>query len=149
MIAPKRLFRRSSEGRIGGVCAGIAEYFAADVTLIRLFWVVLSIVPGGIVLGVLCYIVVWIIMPDAPGPVVEPANVRRLTRSVTNRKIGGVCAGFAEYLGVDPTLTRVVCAILAIVPGGIVLGVVCYLVAWFIMPAGRASQHTAPAASFV
>ena len=50
-MSPKRLLRRSSDGRIAGVCAGIAEYLDADVTLVRLVWVVLSIVPGGFVGG--------------------------------------------------------------------------------------------------
>jgi len=148
MTAPKRLFRRSSEGKIGGVCAGIAEYLDADVTLIRLVWVVLSIVPGGFVGGVIAYLAAWLIMPDATGPVVERPAARRLARSVTDRKIAGVCGGLAEYFEVDPTLTRVVCAILAIVPGSIVLGILSYLVAWFIMPAGRAPE-TAPVASVV
>ena len=32
---------------------------------------------------------------------------RRITRSSTNRMLGGVCAGLANYLGVDPTLVRI------------------------------------------
>src|SRR3954463_15003579 len=91
----RKLFRRSSAGRLAGVCAGIAEYLDADVTLVRLLWIVLSIVPGGFVGGVIAYLVAWIIMPDAVGPVVD-AGARRLTRSVADRKIAGVCGGLAE-----------------------------------------------------
>src|SRR6185436_9139839 len=144
MTAPKRLFRRSSSGRVGGVCAGIAEYLDADVTLVRLLWIVLSIVPGGVLGGFIAYLVAWIIMPDATGPAVD-AGVRHLTRSTTDRKIAGVCGGLAEYFGLDPTVVRVVWAILAVVPGGIVLGVVAYIVAWFIMP-NQPALTTAPAA---
>jgi phage shock protein PspC (stress-responsive transcriptional regulator) len=79
-------------------------------------------------------------MPDAAGRAEGRSDVRRLTRSISDRRIGGVCGGLAEYFDVDATLVRVVCAILAIVPGGIVLGIVSYLVAWFIMPKGPLPQ---------
>jgi phage shock protein PspC (stress-responsive transcriptional regulator) len=145
MAAPKRLFRRSSSGRVGGVCAGLAEYLDADVTLVRLLWILLSIVPGGVIGGFLAYLVAWIIMPDAVDPVAD-ASARRLTRSTIDCKIAGVCGGLAEYFNLDATVVRVVWAILAVVPGGIVLGIVGYLVAWFIMPK-QPSPSTAPAAT--
>ena len=84
MTAPKRLFRRSSSGRIAGVCAGIAEYLDADVTLVRLLWIILSIVPGGLLGGLVAYLVAWIAMPDATGPAAG-VDARRLTRSITER----------------------------------------------------------------
>ena len=134
MSSPKRLYRQSSSGRIAGVCAGIAEYLDADVTLIRLVWVVLSIVPGGFVGGIVAYIAAWAIMPDSRVVEGVEAGPHRLTRSAADRKIAGVCGGLAEYLKVDSTVVRVLWAILTIVPGAIVLGIVAYVVAWFIMP---------------
>jgi len=50
-------------------------------------------------------------------------------RSVVDSKIAGICGGIAEYLGIDPTLVRLTWAVLAIVPGGIVGGVLAYLFA--------------------
>jgi phage shock protein C len=47
------------------------------------------------------------------------------------RKIGGVCAGFARYLGVDVTLVRILWLTLALFAG---VGFIAYLVAWIIMP---------------
>ena len=134
MSSPKRLYRNSSAGRIAGVCAGIAEYLDADVTLIRLVWVVLSIVPGGFIGGIVAYIAAWAIMTDSSIPANAEPGVHRLTRSTTDRKLGGVCGGLAEYFRVDSTVVRVLWAILTIIPGAIVLGIVAYLVAWFIMP---------------
>ena len=46
---------------IGGVAAGLANYFGVDVTLVRVIWVFL-LLPGGLP-GFLPYIVLWIIMP--------------------------------------------------------------------------------------
>jgi len=134
MSAPKRLLRRSAAGRIGGVCAGIAEYLDTDVALVRLAWVVLSIVPGAFIGGALVYLAAWLLIPDSPEPVTTDGRARRLHRSVSDRKIAGVCGGLAEYFAVDPTLVRLVWAIATIVPGAIVFGILAYLVAWFIMP---------------
>ena len=148
MSSPKRLFRKSAAGRIAGVCAGIAEYLDTDVTLVRLAWVVLSIVPGGFIGGIVAYIAAWAIMPDASALADAGAGGHRLTRSTVDRKVAGVCGGLAEYLHVDSTVVRLVWAVLTVVPGAIVLGVVAYLVAWFIMPKSRAAREaTAPSAA--
>jgi phage shock protein C len=140
MSTPKRLYRRSASGRLGGVCAGFAEYMDADVTLVRLVAILLAIVPGGFIGGVIAYALAWMIMQDEPGPLVEPANFRRLTRSRSDRQIAGVCGGLAEYFNVDTTLVRVVVALLAVFAGAIVFGVLGYLIAWFIMPERDAGQ---------
>jgi phage shock protein C len=142
MSSQKRLFRNPAAGRIAGVCAGIADYLDTDVTLVRLAWVVLSIVPGGFVGGLVAYIAAWAIMPDVSVPAGVDAGARRLSRSKVDRKIGGVCGGLAEYLGADSTVVRLIWAVLTVVPGAIVMGVVAYLVAWFIMPGSPAPLAT-------
>lgn len=131
--APRRLVRLPADGKIAGVCAGLASYFEVDVTLIRLAWVVLSIVPGGIIGGIVAYLIAWAIVPEAPGTAL-PRVGRRLERSATNVQIAGVCAGIAEYFNADPTIVRVLWAVLTIMPGAIVLGLLAYAVAWGIMP---------------
>jgi len=65
----------------------------------------------------------------------------RLTRSVTDTRIAGVCGGIAEYLHTDATLVRLVWAILSIIPGCFVGGVVAYVMAWIIIPR---ADRTAP-----
>jgi phage shock protein PspC (stress-responsive transcriptional regulator) len=147
--APRRLTRRSSEGRLGGVCAGIAEFLRVDVTLVRLVWVILSIVPGGIFGGIVAYIAAWIVMPDdMPARARTPSSGRRLTRSASDRKIAGVCGGLAAYFAVDPTVVRLIWAMLTIVPGAVVLGVLAYAVAWVVIPeAGSASTSVISSAA--
>jgi phage shock protein PspC (stress-responsive transcriptional regulator) len=61
--------------------------------------------------------------------------IRRLTRSRTNGTIAGVCAGFADYFGVDVVLVRLLFVILSIA-GAVIGGVIVYLAAWLIMPEG-------------
>jgi phage shock protein C len=62
----RRLMRSVVNSKLGGVCGGIAEYFDVDPTIVRVIWVALSVVPGGLVGGILVYILAWMIIPKAP-----------------------------------------------------------------------------------
>jgi phage shock protein PspC (stress-responsive transcriptional regulator) len=130
--ASRRLVRVTSQEKIAGVCAGIADYLDVDVTLVRAVWLALSIVPGAIVGGVLAYILAWMVMPE--GQATRLALNRRLVRSATDAKLAGVCGGIADYLGVDSTPVRVMWIVLSVLPGAIFGGVLAYLAAWLIIP---------------
>ena len=75
------------------------------------------------------------------------ASFKRLTLSASDSKLAGVCGGIADYMGVDATIVRLIWLILSVFPGGIVGGVVAYLVAWIVIPkAGmRSSSVASPA----
>jgi phage shock protein C len=62
----------------------------------------------------------------------SPATQRRLVRILPQKKIAGVCAGFARYFGLDVTLVRVVWLLVAICT--VVPGFLAYLIAWIAMP---------------
>ncbi len=66
----KKLYK-SNNRMLDGVCAGIAEYFNLDPTLIRLAWVLFSCVGGS---GLLAYIICAIIIPRKPSDVIEEAK---------------------------------------------------------------------------
>ena len=57
----KRLTRSSTDRRLAGVCAGIAEYFGIDPTMVRVGWVLFSCLGGS---GLLAYIICAIVMPE-------------------------------------------------------------------------------------
>ncbi len=59
----KKLYRSRTNKMIAGVCAGLGDFFELDPTLIRLGAVVLVLAAG---VGVLGYIVAWIIVPQQP-----------------------------------------------------------------------------------
>lgn len=143
--APRRFVRIPDEGKIAGVCAGLAAYFDTDVTIVRLVWVILSIIPGVFIGGLVAYIAAWILAPVASPQDHRPLG-RRLVRSETDKQIAGVCGGLAEYFGLDSTLVRLAAVIIAIYPGCVIGGIVAYLIAWFIMPA-RPAASLQPAAS--
>jgi phage shock protein C len=68
-----KLFRSQHDRMIGGVCGGLAEYFAIDSTIVRLVFAV-SILFFGV--SPLLYIILWILMPPAhataPYPTLPP-----------------------------------------------------------------------------
>ncbi len=57
---------------------------------------------------------------------------RRLYRSETEKVLGGVAGGVSEYLDVDPSIVRVVWAVLALITGGVFF--VLYIVMWIVVP---------------
>ena len=52
----------STTKKIAGVCAGIANYFDLDPTLVRVIWILLVCAAGT---GVLAYLIAWAVMPEA------------------------------------------------------------------------------------
>ena len=60
-------------------------------------------------------------------------TTRKLTRSITNRMIAGVCGGIAEYFDLDPTLVRVGYVVLSVISAGFP-GLLVYIVLWVIVP---------------
>lgn len=69
----------------------------------------------------------------------NPSAPKALRRSRTDKFLGGVCAGVAEYLNMDTTLIRILTVVITLFTG---VPVVAYLVAWLVMP--EQEQTTAP-----
>ncbi|MFA6005564.1 MAG: PspC domain-containing protein [Patescibacteria group bacterium] len=55
-----RLYRSESDRMIGGVCAGIADYFGVDASLIRILFITITLFGGS---GVLLYFILWVVIP--------------------------------------------------------------------------------------
>ncbi len=60
----KRMYR-SHDRILGGVLAGFAEFINYDITIIRVLYVVLSLLLAGFP-GLLIYVILWAITPEAP-----------------------------------------------------------------------------------
>ena len=69
-----------------------------------------------------------------------PQAPKRLERSKSNRILGGVCAGVANYLNMDPTLVRVLTVVISLFTG---VPVILYIIALFVVPE-EGSQPTSP-----
>jgi len=63
LLMERRLYRSRNDRTLAGVCAGIAEYFGWDPTLVRLAWVLLTLLGGS---GILLYLIMWLVVPETP-----------------------------------------------------------------------------------
>jgi phage shock protein PspC (stress-responsive transcriptional regulator) len=122
----KKLYRLTGDLKIAGVCGGLGEYFQIDPLVFRLLFL-FSVFFGG--LGVLAYLIMWIMVPARDGAPAE--NSARLHLSFTDRKLAGVCGGLGEYFAVDPVLFRIGFILLAFACGA---GILLYVVLWLLLP---------------
>lgn len=71
-VNEKKLRRLPKQGMIAGVCAGLAEYFEIDVTLVRLVFILLAVVTGGGM--IIAYIIMALVIPADPTEVKTSDN---------------------------------------------------------------------------
>ena len=60
----KKLTLSESNKKIVGVCGGIAEYFGIDATIVRIGWILATLISFGTAL--LAYLICWTVMPNDP-----------------------------------------------------------------------------------
>ena len=60
----KELFRDMKRGKIAGVCAGLAQYFGMDISLMRIIWILVFIFTVGFI-SVVAYVILWVVLPEA------------------------------------------------------------------------------------
>ncbi len=99
----KRLYRSENEKFIGGVCAGLANYFGIDVVIVRIIFLVAFFSFG---VGIIPYIILWIAVPSTASTVIGSPR-KRLFRDTDNKIIAGVCSGLANFFGVNVWIPRV------------------------------------------
>jgi phage shock protein PspC (stress-responsive transcriptional regulator) len=69
---------------------------------------------------------------SAAGAYYPPPPPKRLTRDMSDKKLGGICSGFARYFGTDTTVMRLIWILLTLFTG---VPIIVYILCWFIMPA--------------
>ena len=145
----KKLMRLESKKILGGVCAGIAHYFAIDALWIRLIailllftgninfdlfdfnpfgWVQVNFGFGAI--AVIAYIVLWVILPVSYTQE-EDKEIKKLFRNPDDKVLGGVASGLSAYFGIKELYVRLAFVFLTFAGGS---GIVIYLILWIITP---------------
>ncbi|MEJ7589308.1 MAG: PspC domain-containing protein [Ferruginibacter sp.] len=99
----KRLFRNENDKVIGGVCGGLANYFGLDAMVVRIIFVIVSLVFGT---GLLAYLILWIAVPSSASREIGGTR-KKLFRDPDNKLIAGVCSGIGNYFGVSSWVPRI------------------------------------------
>ncbi len=136
---PHRLRRDKNKRIFGGVASGIAQYFGIDAVWIRVLFLLLFFgftaldTPiGGITL--LVYIALWIALPGKIYKDEDRKKIRKMYRNPSQKVLGGVAGGLANYWGVDVAVIRLI-FILLIIPGA--FGIIAYIILWIILPEAK------------
>lgn len=124
---------KSPDKKICGVCAGIADYFNIDPTLVRI--IAVAIATYSIGTAALVYFVMALAIDNPPDNYYQTVNntSKKLMKS-PNKRICGVCGGLAEAMNIDASIVRVVWGLVTVFTA-VVPGTVIYFVAAAIMPA--------------
>lgn len=82
----KKLYRDEDEGKIGGVCAGVAHYYGMDLSVVRILFILALLIFNGVTAVV--YIILWIVIPKAKTTSEklhmhgEPVNISNIEKKV-------------------------------------------------------------------
>lgn len=99
----KRLYRDENNKVLGGVCAGLANYFGLDPVVVRIIFVVLFFFAG---FGIIPYIIFWIAVPSTASTVIGGSR-KKFFRDPDDKIIAGVCSGIGNYFGINSWIPRV------------------------------------------
>lgn len=157
----KRLYRDSSDKFIGGVCSGIANYLNVDPAIVRILFAIITF--GGLGVGFLIYILLWIFLPDKD---LENYSGKRLYRNPDDRVLGGVAGGLAAYFNTKTSSIRLIFAapfiislVIAVINGltwhtdfgnffpNIIFGslgstlILAYIILWIVLPEARSTYE--------
>ena len=99
----RRLFRDEQNKVLGGVCAGIANYFGIDTTLVRIIFVFSGV-------GLFAYIILWVFVPSNSSTLIGGVR-KKLYRDGDDKIIAGICSGIGNYFGINPWIPRVLFAL--------------------------------------
>ena len=135
----RTLYRDSDQKMLGGVCAGIAQYLDIDITLVRVLTLATFIFAG---VGFIPYIILWVVLPEGKRDqyikgerTVNNSDFKtKLYRNNEDKVVAGVSSGVAAYLGLEPTIVRLL-FVLATIWGG--FGIILYVILWIAMPKAR------------
>lgn len=102
-VRPERFFRDENNKLVGGVCAGLANYFGIDKLVVRILFLIFTL---GFGFGIVVYLILWVAIPSSASTKIGSFR-KRLFRDPENKLISGVCGGLAAYFGVNVWVPRI------------------------------------------
>ncbi len=102
-VRQERLYRDENHKLLGGVCAGVANYFGIDKLVVRILFVVFAFAFG---FAIIAYLILWVAIPSTASTTIGSVR-KRLFRDPENKIVSGVCGGLASYFGVNVWIPRI------------------------------------------
>ena len=124
----RKLYRSKTDHKIAGVYGGLGEYFQMDSVFFRILFLVIVLLGG---MGILVYLVMWIIVPMNGVETIRIPTNKRFSLSSHDRKIAGVCGGLGEFFEIDPVIFRIIFIVLTFLGG---VGILLYIILWLVAP---------------
>ncbi len=114
-----------------GVCGGVADYLNIDPTFLRILVAFIAL-STAVVPALIVYVVISFVLPQPLSDYhVTNANTGRKLVKGSDRRIAGVCGGYAEFMNLDPTVVRLIFALGFLFFG---VGLTFYIVSAVLMP---------------
>lgn len=94
--ASKKLYRSESDRILGGVAAGLGQYFGVDPNIVRLIFILATVFGGG---GVIVYLILWLVFPaESEGKAQSSDTIKKNAEEIRktakdfgqNRHLGGI-----------------------------------------------------------
>ena len=148
----KKMYRDGKDKILGGVSAGLGHYFGIDSAWVRIFWIIITLLYGT---GILAYIVLWIILPEAnttteelemKGEAINIDSIEKSIKSeyskienkVRNADYSKVKTGFQDFLetmgkifvGFFKVLGMIIGVLLLIIASTTLIGLIIGLFSW-------------------
>ena len=98
----ERLYRDENNKLLGGICAGLANYFGIDKLVVRILFMIFAL---GFGFGFIVYLILWVAIPSTASTKIGSTR-KRLFRDPENKLLAGVCGGLASYFGVNVWIPR-------------------------------------------
>jgi phage shock protein PspC (stress-responsive transcriptional regulator) len=135
--AKKKLYRDNKRRLIGGVAAGIANYFSIDPLWIRLIFIIMLfdvfLTFSLSALVILVYVILWVVLPPSY-TLKEDKQLKKIYRNPDGSVIGGVANGISAYFDIDVTVVRILFVVTTFAG---LLGLFAYIVLWIILPEAK------------
>jgi len=128
-----RLYRIVNGKVIGGVAGGIAEFFNVDPTIIRIIFILLTLMGGG---GVLIYLVLWIVVPEKYRlypPYTSYSSATSTPSSDPTTGVGETYEGYTTGTSPKPIITDPVPPTRTKLDGSLIAGLVLILIGGFFL----------------
>lgn len=136
----EQISKSQQDKKIAGICGGLGEHTSIPAWLWRVIFVTLSFVYG---IGVLLYLLFWIFMPSGNEQAEKsesPKNtwLHQLTKSVIDKKIGGICGGLGNNTAVPSWCWRILFVASSFIYG---FGIALYILLWIFMPNPKSEEQ--------